>query len=48
MTYFKRFIFRDNCMYQVSIGAKTEDLKEMEPQKNKFFNSIAFLDSPEK
>lgn len=48
MTYFKRFIFRDNCMYQVSIGAKTKDLKEMEPQKTKFFNSITFLDSSEK
>lgn len=42
MTYFKRFIFRDNCMYQLTIGGKTEDLEEIKPQKEKFFNSIRF------
>ena len=30
MTYFKRFIFRDNCMYQLTIGWKTEDLEELD------------------
>ena len=48
MTYYKRFIFRDNCMYQVSIGANTKDLEELIPQKNKFLNSITFLDNSNK
>lgn len=47
MTYFKRFIFRDNCMYQVSIGAKTEDMEELEPQMRKFFNSVVFQEDTE-
>ena len=42
MTYFKRFIFRDNCMYQLTIGGKTEDLKELKSQRDKFFNSVKF------
>ena len=42
MTYFKRFIFRDNCMYQLTIGGKTEDLEELESQRDKFFNSVKF------
>lgn len=47
MTYFKRFIFRDNCMYQVSIGAKTQDMEELEPQMRKFFNSVVFQEDTE-
>ena len=35
-------------MYQVSIGANTKDLEELIPQKNKFFNSITFLDNSNK
>lgn len=42
MTYFKRFIFRDNCMYQLTIGGKTEDLEELNSQRDKFFNSVKF------
>ncbi len=42
MTYFKRFIFRDNCMYQLTIGGKTEDIEEIKLQKDKFFNSVKF------
>lgn len=42
MTYFKRFIFRDNYMYQITIGGDTKDLEEIVPQKDKFFNSVKF------
>jgi len=42
MTYYKRFIFRDNCMYQITIGAPTASLRELEKQKEKFFNSVQF------
>ena len=42
MTYFKRFIFRDNCMYQLTIGGKAEDLEELNGQRDKFFNSVKF------
>lgn len=48
MTYFKRFIFRDNCMYQLTIGGKTEDLEEIKPQKEKFFNSVRFNEETRK
>lgn len=42
MTYYKRFIFRDNCMYQITIGGPTRLIREIEFQKEKFFNSIQF------
>ena len=42
MTYFKRFIFRDNCMYQLTIGGKTEDIEEIKKQRDKFFDSVRF------
>lgn len=44
MTYYKQFIFRDNCMYQVTIGAPTSLIRELEAQKEKFFNSVQFDD----
>lgn len=47
MTYYKRFIFRDNCMYQITIGAPSNQLKALERQKKKFFDSVKF-NEPEK
>ena len=42
MTYYRRFIFRGNCMYQITIGAYSDDLAELEVQKKKFFDSVSF------
>lgn len=42
MTYYKRFIFRDNCMYQITIGALTGQKDELERCKKKFFDSVKF------
>lgn len=42
MTYFKRFIFRDNFVYQVSIGGKTRHMDYINKEKEIFFNSINF------
>lgn len=42
MTYYKRFIFRDNYMYQITIGCRTGQMNELLPQKDKFFNSVTF------
>ena len=42
MTYYRRFIFRGNCMYQITIGAYNDDLAELEVQKKKFFDSVSF------
>lgn len=45
MTYFKRFIFRDNFIYQITVGGRTRFLNEIEADKEVFFNSISFPDS---
>ena len=42
MTYFKRFIFRENFIYQISIGGRTRHLDIILKEKNVFFNSILF------
>lgn len=42
MTYFKRFIFRDKMVYQVSIGGRTRHLGEIKKEREIFFNSILF------
>ena len=42
MTYFKRFIFRDNYVYQITIGGLTRFLNEIEAEREVFFNSISF------
>ncbi len=40
--YYKRFIFRNNFVYQISIGAFNRHLNELEANKDIFFNSIKF------
>lgn len=42
-TYFKRFIFRGNYIYQISIGAMSRHANELEANKEKFFNTVIFL-----
>lgn len=42
MTYFKRFIFRDNYVYQITIGGRTRFINEIEAEKEILFNSISF------
>ena len=42
MTYFKRFIFRDNYVYQITIGGRTRFLDILEEGREVFFNSISF------
>lgn len=42
MTYFKRFIFRNNYIYQVSIGGRTRHLDIIKKERETFFNSISF------
>lgn len=42
MTYFKRFIFRDNYIYQVSIGGRTRHMDIIKKERETFFNSISF------
>lgn len=42
MTYFKRFIFRDNYVYQISIGGRTRHRDVIEEERDLFFNSITF------
>lgn len=42
MTYFKRFIFRDNYVYQITIGGRSRFLEQIELEKEAFFNSISF------
>lgn len=44
MTYFKRFIFRGNMVYQVSIGGRTRHLAEIKNEREIFFGSISFTD----
>lgn len=42
MTYFKRFIFRDNYVYQITIGGRTRFSNEIKAEKDIFFNSVTF------
>lgn len=42
MTYFKRFIFRNNYIYQVSIGGRTRHMDIIKQTRETFFNSISF------
>ena len=44
MTYFKRFIFRENYIYQISIGGRTRHQDVILKEKEIFFNSITFKD----
>ena len=44
MTYFKRFIFRENYIYQISIGGRTRHQDIILEEKEIFFNSITFED----
>ena len=41
-TYYKRFIFRGNYIYQLTIGGKSANLPEWRPQIARFFDSVAF------
>lgn len=43
MTYFKRFIFRDNYIYQISIGGRTRHMDMLKQAKDTFFNSVTFI-----
>ena len=43
MTYFKRFIFRDNYIYQISIGGRTRHIDILKRTRDTFFNSISFI-----
>ncbi len=42
MTYFKRFIFRDNFIYQISIGGLNRYTDTLLKQREIFFNSFIF------
>ncbi|GHV68450.1 hypothetical protein FACS1894199_15710 [Bacteroidia bacterium] len=42
MTYFKRFIFRDNMVYQISIGGRTRHTDLINAEREIFFNSVYF------
>lgn len=42
MTYFKRFIFRDNYIYQISIGGLNRYTETLLKQREIFFNSFTF------
>lgn len=44
MTYFKRFIFRDNMVYQITIGGRTRLLDIIKKEREIFFNSIYFTE----
>lgn len=44
MTYFKRFIFRNNRVYQVTIGAKTRHFDILKEEREIFFSSLLFTD----
>lgn len=48
MTYFKRFIFRDNFIYQISIGGRTRHMDIIKQERETFFNSITFPEKKEK
>lgn len=42
MTYFKRFIFRGNYIYQISIGGRSRHRELIKKEREIFFNSISF------
>lgn len=42
MTYFKIFIFREDYIYQISIGGRTRHLDIIKAERETFFNSISF------
>lgn len=42
MTYFKRFIFRENYIYQISIGGRSRHIDIIKDERETFFNSINF------
>ena len=42
MTYFKRFIFRENFIYQLSIGGRSRHLDALWQEREMFFNSVSF------
>lgn len=48
MTYFKRFIFRENYIYQISIGGRTRHLDIIEKEREIFFNSVSFSSAENK
>lgn len=41
--YYRRFFFRDNFIYQITIGGMRRHLTDIEANKERFFNSIDFL-----
>lgn len=43
MTYFKRFVFCGQYIYQISIGGRTRHLDKIKEEREIFFNSINFL-----
>ena len=43
MTYFKRFIFNKNMIYQITIGGRNRHLDIIQKEKEIFFNSIHFI-----
>lgn len=47
MTYFKRFIFRDNFIYQISIGGRSRHMNIIQKEREIFFNSITFPEEEE-
>lgn len=47
MTYFKRFIFRDQYIYQISIGGRSRHRNIIEEERDIFFNSLLFSSSEE-
>ena len=42
MTYFKRFIFRNNMVYQLSVGGRSRHREYILKGRDVFFNSIQF------
>jgi len=45
MTYFKRIIFRENYIYQITIGGRTRHLDIIQREKEIFFNSVSFQEN---
>lgn len=45
MTYFKRFIFKNKYIFQISIGGRSRHRDIIETKKEIFFNSISFPSS---
>lgn len=41
-TYYKRFVFRGNYIYQLTIGGKSETADKWKSQREKFFDSVQF------